>query len=75
MRFLRTLDKVCWEDEQQYIKKKIHNRKTSRLNTVFVCGKANCQREFNKKCNMLDHLRIHSGKKPFKCKYCPRHFA
>ena len=59
---------------QMYYKKKVLNEETQRLNTVLICGEPACRREFNKKCNLIDHLRIHSGLKPHMCPICRKGF-
>jgi uncharacterized Zn-finger protein len=54
------------------IKKKMVNKNTQRLNSILACGM--CNREFDKRCNLKDHLRVHSGLKPFKCPHCGKSF-
>ncbi|CDW91489.1 zinc finger and btb domain containing 26 [Stylonychia lemnae] len=53
-------------------KKKFNNPSTKRKNTILYCGK--CLRPFTKICNLKDHLRIHTGKKPYVCNVCTADF-
>jgi len=41
---------------------------------MLFCGEPGCTKQFNKKCNMLDHLRTHSGEKPYVCDLCKKGF-
>mmetsp|Transcript_16647 Transcript_16647/g.18503 ORF Transcript_16647/g.18503 Transcript_16647/m.18503 type:complete len:169 (-) Transcript_16647:95-601(-) len=43
-----------------------HNKGTGRVLRYFICKYDNCERKFNKTWNFIDHVRIHTGEKPYK---------
>ena len=52
-----------------------YNKRSGRNIRYYICQYDNCGRLFNKTWNFIDHVRIHTGDKPFKCDICNRGFA
>lgn len=42
---------------------------------VYICKHKNCNKEFTRTWNILDHARMHKGVKPYKCNFCLKQFT
>ena len=40
---------------------------TRRIRRIMECQYPGCNKQFRKRCNFFDHLRIHTNEKPFIC--------
>ncbi|CAI2387810.1 unnamed protein product [Moneuplotes crassus] len=48
---------------------------SGRTITVYICKYDNCNREFTKIWNLVDHVRMHEGIRPYKCSFCSKAFT
>mmetsp|Transcript_25051 Transcript_25051/g.24522 ORF Transcript_25051/g.24522 Transcript_25051/m.24522 type:complete len:101 (-) Transcript_25051:42-344(-) len=50
---------------------------TKRARRIMQCSYDACGKEFKKRCNFFDHLRIHTNEKPFVCTFegCQKSFS
>ena len=51
------------------------NPSNGKLVIVYICKFDNWEKEFLSAWNLLDHVRMHQGIKPFVCPYCPKTFT
>lgn len=54
-----------------------HLRSCLQKETQIICKFPNCGKEFKSPCRLREHIRQHTGAKPYQCKYenCTRSFA
>ena len=51
------------------------DRKTLKHKIVYYCRYRECGKRYTKTWNLLDHVRMHEGIRPFKCEKCPKSFT
>lgn len=51
------------------------NPKNGKMIIVYFCGHEECNKEFLRTWNLLDHLRMHEGVRPYICSICCKSFT
>lgn len=65
--------KLCDAKLKTYGQMIHHKRKHQTNHPIFVCDY--CQKQFTAKPTLIAHMTIHSGRLPYKCKFCVQTFA
>lgn len=47
----------------------------NKFKVYYICKYNGCDKEFTKTWNLLDHVRMHEGIKPYKCSLCRKSFT
>lgn len=70
----RSVCTVCGMEFARYYSLKKHREKHHKLAVeILTCDI--CQRVFNNRKCLVQHMKLHSGQKPYKCRYCEMAFA
>ncbi len=61
----------CSQTKRKYLKK----RRAKRSFTCAQCGKSFPCKYITYKGNLMEHMNIHTGEKPYKCSHCDKRFS
>jgi uncharacterized Zn-finger protein len=61
--------------EYQYCTEEREQEGEEKPITVYICKFKNCDKEFTRTWNILDHARMHKGVKPYQCNFCFKQFT
>lgn len=56
-------------------KEKVYDFNAHRYRVSYFCEYEGCGKEFNKTWNLLDHVRMHVGIRPYECNICHHTFT
>ena len=56
-----------------YVKRLLPNSKTRRPNQLLICKY--CGKSYSKLYNIIDHVHMHRGLTPYKCRYYDKRFS
>ncbi|CAI2375523.1 unnamed protein product [Moneuplotes crassus] len=45
------------------------------ITTVYICNYGACNKEFTRSWSIIDHVRMHEGVRPYKCKFCDKSYT
>lgn len=61
--------------EYDFVSEFRSNPKTGKFFIVYICKHDDCNKEFLRTWNLLDHARMHRGIKPYECEVCSKKFT
>ena len=59
----------------QHEKKFSLDEATGKYRTIYICKYSGCDKDYTKIWNLLDHVRMHEGIRPYKCTTCGKTFT
>ena len=69
---LKNLEQLRFYKYSQEFRKNLKNNKVV---IIYICGHPECGKEFMRTWNLLDHVRMHAGVKPYSCFKCGKSFT
>ncbi|CAI2361959.1 unnamed protein product [Moneuplotes crassus] len=60
-----------FKHQKRVVKTPVTNKETA----VYICKYEGCDKEYTKIWNLLDHVRMHEGIKPYQCDSCSKSFT